>query len=278
MTKETVLIAETRKESGSLGARRLRRGGWLPGVVNNDKGKSHMIRMSKHDFEMFLHAHEGEQLMVDVAIDGTKSQKMLLKEVQHHPVTGAPIHAEFMEVSMTKKMRVKVPLILRGDPEGVTKEGGILEQLIREIEIECLPADIVESIEVDVSHLTLGKSLHAGELKVNSKIAIVTEKSIAIAAVVALKEEALPTAEDAAAVAVAGTDAAAGVVAEPEVIGEKEREERRAAKEKEKGGDAAGKGAPKDAAKGAAKDAGKSAAPAGKDAGKGAAAKGPAKG
>lgn len=224
------LSAKTRKVSGSTQSRRLRRDGQIPGVVNGDNGKSQLIAMNSHDFEFFMHHHTSENIIVDLAIDGDKPQKVLLREVQHDPLTGQALHAEFVEISMTRKMRVRIPVVLKGEPVGVTQEGGVLEQLIREVEVDCLPGDLVEGIDLDVSALKLGKSLSVADLKVSEKLTIVTEKNIAVAAVSAPREEEEVKPEEAAAV---GTEAAP---AEPEVIGEKEREEKKLEKEKQKEG------------------------------------------
>jgi large subunit ribosomal protein L25 len=255
--KQSTLFAETRTVSGSTQSRRLRRSGVIPGVVNNEKCQSHLITMNSHDFEAFMHQHTSENIVVELTIDGKDTRKVLLREVQHDPITGSAVHAEFVEISMTRKMRVHIPIILRGEPVGVTQEGGILQQLIREVEVDCLPGDLVELIEADVSGLKLGKSIVVSDLKVSDKLAIVTEKHIAVAAVIAPREEdEVKAPEEAAAAATAEA-----VPTEPEVIGEKEREERRL--EKEKGKDGASKekgkeGAPKEKGKeGAPKEKGK---------------------
>jgi large subunit ribosomal protein L25 len=229
MAISSKITAESRTDTGTTAARRLRREGWLPGVVNNDKCESRLIRINQHDFEMMLHSHRSEHLMVDLAIDGKTPKKVLLKEVQHDPLSGEPQHAEFLEVSLTKKMTVTIPLVLVGDPTGVVNEGGVLEQLLRQIEVSCLPTDLVESIEVDVSGLHVGDILTVASLKVDSKLEVKTEGNVAIAGVAA------PVAEEEPAAAAEGEAAAEGAApAEPEVIGEKERAEREKAKEQAK--------------------------------------------
>lgn len=225
MAKESKIVAESRKDTGSTASRRLRREGWLPGVVNNDKGESKLITMNRHDFAMMLHTHRSENVMVDLEIDKGAPKKVLLKEVQHDPLSGEAQHAEFLEVSMDKKMRVSIQLTLVGDPVGVLNEGGILEHLLREIEIECLPGDLVESVEVDVSGMKLGAVMTAGDVVVPPTLTITTPKNVAVAAVAAPKAE-----EE-----VKEGEAAEGVPAQPEVIGEKERAEK-AAKEQAKAG------------------------------------------
>lgn len=233
MVKESMLVAESRTESGSGAARRLRKQGWLPGIINNEKGEARMIRVNLHDLEQRLRHHTGENLVLDVSVDGGNPAKVLLREVQHDGLTDGLLHADFVEVSMTRKMRVRIPVILRGEPVGATAEGGILEQLLREVEVECLPGDLIESIELDVSELHLGKRLLVSDLTIDPKLTLLTSKEIAIAAVLAPKEE-----EE-----VAPAEGEAAATTEPEVIAK--------GKEEEEGGEEAGEGKP--GAKGEAK-------------------------
>lgn len=231
MASESTLTVEARKEKGSSASRRLRKAGWVPGIINNEKGESRQVRMKKHDIEQLLHKHASENLILNVTVDADAARKVLLREVQHDPVTGAPLHAEFVEISMTRKMRVRIPVILIGDPVGVVTEGGVLQQVLREVEVECLPGDLVETIEVDVTPMKLRDSISVGDLKVSDKLRILTDRTLALAAVVMPKEEEEVKPEEAA--AAAATEAATAPV-EPEVIGEKEREEKRLEKERTK--------------------------------------------
>jgi large subunit ribosomal protein L25 len=192
----------------------MRREGWLPGVINVDKGATRMVRLNSHDFEKMLHRHRSENLILEVSVDGEAPKKMLIKEVQHHPLSGQPLHIDFIEISMTKKIRLDIPLRLIGDPVGVLQEGGVLEQPLRTLQVECLPGDLVEEIIIDVSEMKLGGSILVRDLKIDPKLTIVTTGNIAVAAVSAprVEEEAKP-------------EAAAGAVGEPEVIGAKKEEE-----------------------------------------------------
>jgi large subunit ribosomal protein L25 len=219
MAKEAVLKTETRTLSGTASSRRMRRDGWLPGVINLEKGGTRMIRLNQHDFEQMLHRHRSESLILDVVVDTESPRKMLLKDVQHHPLTGHAIHIDLIEISMTKKMRFHIPVRLRGDPVGVTQEGGILEQPLRSVEVECLPTDLVEEIDLDVSGLKLGHSILVRDLKLDAKLIIVSAGDNALAAVSAPRAEEEVKPEEAAAVA----------TTEPELIGAKEKEEKAAA-------------------------------------------------
>jgi len=194
MADEIFVSAETREETGSGGARRLRREGWLPGVLNLEKGDPTSIKLSRHDFELMLHHHSGDNLMVDLDLDGKKLGKVFMKDVQVHPLTGDVMHVDFFQVSMTKQMRVTIPVVLVGEPDGVANEGGILEQMLREVEVECLPGDMVESFELDVSGLGIGDSLRVEDIPMGGTFSLVTAADVAVAGVAAPRVEAEPVA------------------------------------------------------------------------------------
>ena len=215
MDKDTTVSAQVREKTGTSVARKLRREGWVPAVINNVDGNARSIQINRHDFELLLHHHSGESLVLDVQIGEEEPRKTILKEVQHDPVSGAVLHADFKEILMTEKLRVTIPIELVGDAPGV-EAGGILEHLIRELEIECLPIDIVDSINVDVSHLNIGDSLTVGELNIDPKLTVLTPPTVAVASLAAPRVEEEKVEEE---------EAGAETGAEPEVIGEKEREE-----------------------------------------------------
>ncbi len=206
------VVAEVRATAGSSAGRRLRRAGNFPGVVYGVGKTPVSIQLNEKIFKQALHGHASEHVMMDLDIPGVETKKVLLQEVQHHPITGQIVHADFHEISLTEKLRIEIPLHLVGDPVGVTQHGGVLETLLRAIEVECLPTDIVESFDVDVSALGIGDSLSAGRVPLDpAKFTLVTPADFAIASVSAPREE---EAEAPAATA----------AAEPEVIKEKKEE------------------------------------------------------
>jgi large subunit ribosomal protein L25 len=223
---DSLLVAEKRDVSGTSASRRLRHAGIVPAVISDEEGAAHTIQLSAHELTMLLQHHRSESLILDIKIDGDQNKKVLLKEVQHHPVNGKILHADFVEVSMTKKMRVNVEIELVGDPVGVIKDGGVLDHLLRDISVECLPGDLLESIKVDVTNLELGHTLSVKDIKVDSKITILTDGDIAIAAVAAPKveEEKAEEVEEGAEGAEAAPATEGGDAKEPEVIGEKKEE------------------------------------------------------
>lgn len=235
-TRENKLAAESRDTTGSSAARRLRREGLVPGVVNNDKGESRRIRLNRHDFEMLLHGHASENLILDLEVDSAAPVKVLLKEVQHDPLTGHAIHADFLEISMTRRMRIGIAIKLVGEPIGVSQEGGILDHGLRSLEVECLPTDLIEEIEVDVSGIGLGKSILVRDLKVDPKLTVVTPGDLAVASVSAPKMEEVAPVEGAA---VEGE-----VPAEPELVDAKGKKIEEGEEPAEEGGKKAGKEKP----------------------------------
>ena len=254
--KAVKVVAQPREVKGA-GARRLRRSGVIPAVVYGVGKETRMIQLSAHDFDLALKGHLGEHMVMDLEVGGDKPLKVLLKEVQHHPVSHKIIHADFNEISMTKKLRIETPIKLVGEPVGVTQQGGILESIMRSIMVECLPTDIVESFSLDVSGLGIGHSLLAGDIQLDkSKYTILTSPDQASVKVSAPKaeEEVAPAAAEA-------------VPGEPEVITEKKVEgeegeegeeegKKEGKKEAAKGGDAKKEAAAKpDAAKGAKPEA-----------------------
>jgi len=242
--KAVKLVAEPRTDKGTGPMGRLRRKGMVPGVVYGEGKSGQLIQLNAHDFEQRLRGHAGEHMLIELEIGKDKALKVLLKEVQHDPVYGKIIHADFNEISMTKKLRVGVPVKLAGDAVGVTQQEGVLEHILREVEIECLPSDIPDQVLLDVSALHIGERLTVADIKLDAaKYAIITHGDQVVAAVAMQRaeEEVAPAAE-----------AAPG---EPEVITEKKEGE-----EGEEGAEAEGKKEGKPEAKKDAK------AEAGKDA------------
>jgi large subunit ribosomal protein L25 len=223
MAKTITLNAETRTVSGSTAVRRLRRTGSIPAILYNDKRETALLQLNEHAFSQMLKHHASQSLVIDLAVDGGAPKKVLLKEVQHDGLTDGIIHADFVEISMTKKMRVPVTVRLKGEPVGVSQGGGVLDHLLREVEVECLPGDLVESLEADVTHLEIGHSILVRDLVAPAGLVIVTDGQLAVAGVLAPHAEEEKTAEEVAAEAAAA--------AEPEVIKAKGKEEAEAGEE-----------------------------------------------
>lgn len=208
---EIVVAAERRTESGKNVNRRLRAKGMIPGVLYGAAKQAIPVSVSPKEITAILRSASGENTLFDLDVQGSK-RKVILKEFQLEPVKGSLLHADFYEVALDKLLEVKVHVELKGTPVGVKVQGGILDFVTRELEVECLPTDIPERIEVDVTGLELGKHVRVSELALPAKVKVLTEPDVVIAHVVA------PRAEEAPAAAAEAAPAEGEAAAEPEVI------------------------------------------------------------
>lgn len=179
------LVAELRNKTGKGIARRLRAQGFVPAIFYGPKTESIPISVDVRSLKKTLQTEARENVLIEMDIrkNGDSIRKVvMLKDVQIDPLSGAILHVDFYEVAMDETIRVEVPLNLIGKAEG-TKLGGILEQIRRSIEIECLPGDIPKRIDVDVSSLKIGDSIHIKDLKLE-KIKIISDPNLTIATVV----------------------------------------------------------------------------------------------
>ena len=175
--------ASARTEQGTGAVRRLRRAGMVPAsVMSMNKGGTKLIKFDAHEFMMAMRGRTGKQLLVTLDVDGTEVPA-LLREMQNDVLAGTPIHVDFSEVSLAQKVRVTVPLYLVGEAVGVKIGGGVLEQVLRKVEVECLPTDIAEKFEVDVSKLGLDQTLFVRDLQLGDKMTLVTRGEYAVAVV-----------------------------------------------------------------------------------------------
>jgi large subunit ribosomal protein L25 len=218
MADKIVVEGAPRKTRGKNEARRLRQAGKLPAVLYGGKGEAITLAVNTKQVSAILRSETGHNTLFQVDLAG-KHEPAILKDWLVDPVTGNLLHVDLLRVAMDVRMKVKVPVHTFGEPSGVKVEGGVFEVVTREVEIECLPADIPTEFKVDVSGLMLGKQLRANELPLDAaKMKLITEPERVLAHVVALKVE-----EEKPAEAVA---AEATTPAEPEVIkkGKKELE------------------------------------------------------
>ena len=227
---EAITVEATpREDRGKNAARRLRVAGQVPAVLYGGKGESVAVTVNARQVTGILRSESGHNTIFTVKLPGGE-QKAMLKDWQVDPVKGTLLHVDMLRVAMDVRMRFKVPVHTFGEPQGVKLQGGIFEMVTREVEVECLPADIPEEFEVDITELMIGRQLRASDLPVDpAKIKLVTDPQRVIAHVVALRAEEEKPVEAVAAEAVAP--------AEPEVIkkGKKEEEgEEAAAAEPEK--------------------------------------------
>ncbi len=209
------LNAEKRDRTGKGVARTLRREGQIPGVLYRG-GSSLPIKINRKELSTFMQATAGEQVMVNLEFSGGEKKLALMKDYQVDPVKGDLLHTDFFEVSLTEEIRVTVSITTVGEAVGVKRDGGILQHGVRDIEIQCLPDSVPGHVEVDVSGLEAGKSIHVGDLSLGEGIKILADPGELIATV------ALPVVEEAAPAPAAAAPAEA---AEPEVIKKGKKEE-----------------------------------------------------
>ena len=218
---EATLQAEKRETRGKNEARRLRASGRIPAVVYGaEKGKAVEIAVDPKILMRILHSQTGVNSLIGLQLDGGDT-RVLVKEYQIDPIHHKLLHADFYQVAMDKALTVTVPLVLKGEAPGVKQQGGIVDFVTREIELECLPGDIPQYIVVDVSELMLNQGIRVRDIHTEgAKWTPLTEGDSMIVHVVALKV-AEPTPAEAAAAATVGTPA------EPEVIkkGKTDKEE-----------------------------------------------------
>jgi len=224
-TSEKNVDAKPRKSGTKNDARRIRKSGLVPAVLYGAGLEPLNISVDPKQMKRILTSEAGHNTIFDLAAGGD-SGKAMIGDWQYEPVKGVLLHVDLKRIAMDKLLRVSVPVVLKGEAPGVKLQGGILEQMVREVEIECLPADIPGRLEADVSKLEFGQTVRVVDLPHNDKIKFITDANQAIAHVTAVKEvvEAAP---------VEGVEVAAAA-AEPEVIkkGKQETEGEAAASDK----------------------------------------------
>lgn len=214
-----VLDAVRRETFGKNEAVRTRQAGKIPAVLYGEKkGVSESVTVDPKELSRILHSESGLNSLISLKIDGAETQ-VLVKEYQIDPVTHKLIHADFLRVAMDKVIRVTVPVHLTGEAKGVKLQGGTLDFVHRDVDVECLPADIPEHITVDVSELMLNQGVRVKDLVTDGKWTAVSEPENLIVHIVAPRAEAVATPDAAAAPAAA---------AEPEVAkkGKTEKEDK----------------------------------------------------
>jgi large subunit ribosomal protein L25 len=223
---------EIREGRGKGPARRTRAEGMVPAVLYGAHKESISLSVNAKQVARILRSESGHNTIFSVRVAGGSEERAMLKDWQVDPVSNALLHVDLLRIAMDVRMRVRVPVHTFGEPEGVKLQGGIFEMVTREVEVECLPGDIPEEFKVDVSTLTIGKQLRAGDLPVDpQKVKLVTDPTRVLAHVVTLKAEVEATPETAAVSAEAAP-------AEPEVI-------KKGKKEEEGEGEGAAEAAPK---------------------------------
>ena len=171
-------------------ARRVRAAGKIPAVVYGAGKDSVAVTVDPKIITRILHSESGHNTIFDLDVTGSGVVKAMIVDWQNEPLKGSLLHIDLKRIAMDKLMRVSVPIQLIGVPTGVKNQGGILEHVLREAEIECLPGDIPSHLDVDVTALEIGKSIHVSDLPHSDKVKYLDEEDATVALVTAIKEEA----------------------------------------------------------------------------------------
>lgn len=213
--EKVILKAAVRTKTGKAAAKDLRSRGMVPVNVYKGGEAAQSLQVSIDDLRETLHTSAGENVIITLKISGeggSKDKTVLIKEIQREPIKDGILHVDFNEISLTETLEVDVPLAVKGEAVGVKVDGGILEHVMWELKVECLPTDIPEKIEVDVSNLKVGDALHVKDVAVPKGVKVLNDPELIVLIVKAQKVEA-PKEE--------GVEAAAG---EPELIRKKKEE------------------------------------------------------
>jgi len=226
-----VIEAEPRTAGGKNVARRLRAAGQVPGVLYGANQESTPVALDPKHLRAVLESETGHNTILTVNLKSGESASAMIVDWQYEPLKGTLLHVDLKRIALDKMLRVAVPVVAVGEAPGVKTQGGILEYVLREAEVECLPADIPERIEADISHLLIGAPVRAKDLKVPPGVRITTDPEQSVVHVVALK-----VVEEKPAEAAPVEAAAEAAPAEPEVIkkGKAEKEEAAATEEGKK--------------------------------------------
>lgn len=221
---EKILVkADIRAEIGKGSARGLRREGVLPAVMYGE-GKSTLLKLDSKEIQKLIYTGAGEHALITLELNEgdsrTSEHPVLIKEYQKEPLTDELLHVDFLEVSLKKKIKVTIPLVITKEPAGI-KMGGIMQHRVREIEVECLPTQIPDKVEIDAGHVEIGHSMHVSDIPLLEGVKIITDPSEVILSVTAPKEEVVAAPVEAE-------------IAEPEVIKAKGKAEEEALQKEQK--------------------------------------------
>jgi large subunit ribosomal protein L25 len=227
MAEQEVVAAKPREgKFNKNAARRVRVAGMIPGVLYGAKEAAIAVELDPKQITRILHSESGHNTIFDLEIAGPAAAgaktKAMIVDWQYEPIKGKLMHIDLKRIAMDKAMRVKVPILLEGIPVGVKMQGGILDQVLREVEIECLPGDIPSHIDMNVSSLGLGNSIRVADLPRGGKLKFITDENATVAHIVSIKEEVAPVVDVVAAAAPTEPEVAKkGKVETPDVPADK---------------------------------------------------------
>ena len=213
--------AEPREVFGKNASRRLRHAGRVPAVVYGDQGPSLPLTVDPKEILRVLRSGAGQNAIFTLEIKGRAPARVMLRDWQLDPIKGNLIHVDMVRIGRDHKLRVKVPIHIKGEAKGVKVQGGIFEFALREVEVECLPDDIPESLTVDITELTIGQNLRVANLPLGPKVKLLTDPDRVVAHVVTLRVEEEKPAEE----VVEAAPAEPELIRKPRAEGEEEGEE-----------------------------------------------------
>lgn len=222
MRIETVVAAEARESRGKNEARRVRVSGRIPAVIYGAFQDPRAISVNPKDILKIIHSKTGHNSIFDVEISGGEKTPVIVADEQYHPVKGTLMHIDLKRIDLTRKLRVSVPIHVTGDAKGVKQQGGVLDVVTKRVEIECIPDDIPDQFDVDVTELMIGSNIRVSDLPLKSGVRVLTAPEAVIVHVVGIREE-------------AAAPEAVAAPAEPEVAKKGKKEEPAAPAAPEKG-------------------------------------------
>ncbi|HWF11670.1 MAG TPA: 50S ribosomal protein L25 [Bryobacteraceae bacterium] len=217
MRIETVVTAEARESRGKNEARRLRVSGRIPAVIYGAFQDPRAVTVNPKDILRIIRSKTGHNSIFDVEVSGAEKTPVIVADEQYHPVKGTLMHIDLKRIDLTRKLRVSIPVHVTGEAKGVKQQGGVLDIVTKAIEIECIPDDIPDRFDVNVSELMIGNNIRVSDLAVKEGVRVLTSPDVVIAHVVGIKEEAPPP------------EAEAAAPAEPELAKKGKKEEGEAA-------------------------------------------------
>ena len=196
MAQQAKLTVQTRTQVGRNAIKRVRKEGLIPGVIYGVGQEPINLEVNRRQLSTVLAHSSSENILLELEIvdgDNKRSSLAMIQEVQHHPIQRQILHVDFHAVSATEKITAEVPIETVGEPIGVKTNGGLLEHNLRDLEVECLPGDLPDRIEVDVSGLDINQSIHVKDLKLPPGVEAVTDGDLTVVAVSAARVEEEPT-------------------------------------------------------------------------------------
>jgi large subunit ribosomal protein L25 len=203
---ETVVAAEARESRGKNEARRVRVSGRIPAVIYGAFKDPLAISVNPKDILRIIRSKTGHNSIFDVEVTGAEKTPVIVADEQYHPVKGTLMHIDLKRIDLTRKLKVAVPVHVKGEAKGVKQQGGVLDIVTKTVEIECIPDNIPDQYDVDVTELMIGTNIRVSQLEAKEGVRIITSPDVVIAHVVGIKEEAV---------------AEVAAVAEPEVAAKK---------------------------------------------------------